>query len=513
MILTIGAKVKDDKDDFYVLDDVLGQGGFGCVYKAHRETDGFVVAVKTLSTSFPTEAALTSFQKEINQTKLIESDNVIKYLYVHDGAIFNDYPPYIIMEYANGGTLKDVINAQKKKGEFFEEKFLISTIKQLSEGMIEISKHIVHRDIKPENILIKDGKLKISDFGLSKISNESTQQLTLKGYGTVEYVAPEGWQGGKNTIQMDIYSMGIVFYELLTLSYPYDVSGARTNDDLRDAHLYEAVKNPTLINPNSPPKLVSTILRMLEKATQNRYKNWEDILSSLESDMIYDKKIGAAVNEALKARNSLDIKTQEEKAASDRKCREKENLIKLVMSQYDAKIFSLIETFCEQFNNDYAKESKFRVVKNKPMFNDRFTYEVLTPSLKKIIIETEVIFAENHQRKIPVDRIFGGSGYRMQSYIPQCNKRNVLAWSQVKDDDGIGFNILLLESKESMYGDWYILTNTNSALVRKRRNEPFGFSIKELPEEIGYLNVTHIYDLDLSGYDDSVILAYLTKHV
>jgi len=469
MILTIGAKITDDVGNYYVLDEVLGQGGFGCVYKAHRENDGFVVAVKTLLSSFPSSEALISFQKEVNQTKFITSDYVIKYLYVHDGTTFNEYPPYIIMEYADGGTLKDLIVSQAKKGLFFENDFLIGIIKQLSEGMKEISKHLVHRDIKPENILVKDGVFKISDFGLSKISTESTQVLTLKGYGTAEYVAPEAWKSEKNTIQMDIYSMGIVYYELLTLSYPYDVNGLNYNDSLRDAHLYTVAKNPTAINPNAPHNLVSTILRMLEKPTQNRYANWEDILASLNSEISNDKRISSAVNEALKARNSIDLREQAEKAALDKKRTEKEDFIKLVCSQYDVKVLEPIKSFAEQFNSNYAGKNPFRVSKKAIMYNDRFSYEILTPSLEKIIIETEVVFAENHKRKIATDRVFGGSGYRFENHVPKCNGCDVLAWSRVKDDNNRGFNILLLKNEDSLYGNWSILTNTNSAFNREKR--------------------------------------------
>lgn len=513
MVLTIGTKIKDDIGAFYVLDEVLGQGGFGCVYKAHREQDGFVVAVKTLLTSFPSNEALVSFQKEINQTKLISSNHVIKYLYVHDGSTYNEYPPYIIMEFAEGGTLKELIIAQVKKGEYFDNDFLISTIKQLSEGMKEISKHLVHRDIKPENILIKDGTLKISDFGLSKISTESTHSLTLKGYGTDEYVAPEAWKYEKNTIQMDIYSMGIVFYELLTLSYPYDVSGINYNDGLRDAHLYNAVKNPSSINTNAPQNLVSTILRMLEKPTQNRYANWDEILTSLNFEVSTDKKISHAVNEALKARNSIDLKEQAERATMDKKRTEKEDFIKLVSSQYDAKVLEPIKNFAEQFNSSYAGKSLFRVSKKAIMYNDRFSYEILTPSMEKIIIETEIVFAENHKRKIATDYVFGGSGYRFENYVPKCNGRDVLAWSRVKDDSNRGFNILLLKDENSMYGNWSILTNTNSVFNMERRLEPFGFSLEELPNEINHINVTHIYNLELSQYDESVLFDFLTKHV
>ena len=156
----------------------------------------------------------------MNQAKLLDSENVIKYLYIHDGNEFPEYPPFIIMEYTDGGTLRDLI--ANRNGQQFEVETLMGYFEQLAHGMKCISEQLVHRDIKPENILNFHGVLKITDFGLSKISGESTKTMTFKGYGTSPYVAPEAWNNDRNTIQMDIYSMGIVFYELATLSYPYE---------------------------------------------------------------------------------------------------------------------------------------------------------------------------------------------------------------------------------------------------------------------------------------------------
>lgn len=118
------------------------------------------------------------------------------------------------------GTLTSLIENQKKTGVQFEKAFLLNVFAQLAEGMREISKFLVHRDIKPDNILICNGKMKISDFGLSKLAGENTRTLTFKGYGSTKYVAPEAWNNDKNTIQMDIYSMGIVFYELAFYLFP-----------------------------------------------------------------------------------------------------------------------------------------------------------------------------------------------------------------------------------------------------------------------------------------------------
>lgn len=513
MIITIGSKIKDNNGDVYVLDNILGKGGFGCVYKAHREKDDYVVAVKILETTFRSKESILSFQKECSQAELISSEYVIKYFYVHDGTVYNEYPPYIIMEYADGGTLADVINNQKKSGHQFELAFIYDAVMQLSEGMKEISKHIVHRDIKPENILIKNGILKIADFGLSKIVDDATNSLTFKGYGTAKYVSPEGWVKGKNTIQMDIYSMGIVFFELATLQYPYTINENADLVEYSNAHLYKAPKNPSAINPSLPQSLVSIIIKMLEKPTQKRFANWDAIISSLSVVPPSTGTLADAVTNALKKRNTIDLKIQAEKAEKERLQKEKEDFCNLVYSQYEATIFDPIENFVDSFNSQYSGERGFKTSNKNFTYKDRFTYEITTPAIEHISIKTEVIFAENFKKQIPVDRIWGDSGYRTINYIPRCKGIDILAWSQVSDLSGKGFNILLLKAKDSIYGDWYILTNTNSGLsYQRRRVEPFGFSLEELPKEINNINTVHIYNLKLSPFDESIIFEYLADH-
>ncbi len=512
MVITTGTKIKDGKQDFYILDQVLGQGGFGCVYKAHREKDGQIFAVKTLLSSFESQDTILSFQKEIAQAKLINSEHVIKYIYIHDGTTYSEFPPYIIMEYANGGTLADVISRQRAKGELFELDFIYDSIRQLSDGMNEISKFIVHRDIKPENILIKDGVLKISDFGLSKISGDRTHTLTFKGYGTAKYVAPEGWNNDKNTIQMDIYSMGIVFYEIATLNYPYSL---KQNPDLlecRNAHLCKTVENPMNFNRSLPQNLIAVILKMMEKPTQKRFNSWESIIASISVNALSNDALGDAVNRALTKRNETDLMIQKQKAEQEKERKERDEYCDLIYSQYESTIFAPIESFMENFNSQYPGDKSFRVNKKGFTYKEKFSYEITTPSIERISIETEIIFTENFKKQVPTDRVFGGSGYRVVNYTPKCQNREVLAWSQVSDSRGKGFNILLLKNKGSLYGDWFILTNTNTAFNRQHRPEPFGFTLKELPDEIVNINVTHIYDLRLSEFKESVLFDYLVEH-
>ena len=211
MLITIGSVLLDGNGNSYTLEKLINSGGFGNVYQARREIDNVIFAVKTLSSDFKSEDRLRSFQNEIRLTENIASPNVIKYEFAHDGTKYPAFPPYIIMEYASKGSLTNILSERKKSGDFFNGEELVHLFNQLASGMQTINSSLVHRDIKPDNILVCDNDLKITDFGLSKISGEDTRTLTFKGYGTLRYIAPEAWNNEQNTIQMDIYSMGKFF--------------------------------------------------------------------------------------------------------------------------------------------------------------------------------------------------------------------------------------------------------------------------------------------------------------
>ncbi|MCD1260570.1 serine/threonine-protein kinase [Paenibacillus athensensis] len=231
-----GMTVFDGSGNEYSVGKILGHGGFGFVYEIQRKQDNMVFALKTLPSDFASIEAYQSFINESQMAMKVSHSNTINYIYVHDGKELSNLPPYIIMEYANQGTLLDMINNQKNTGEFFTNELLKMYFSQLIDGMEHINSVVVHRDIKPDNILVHDGVLKVADFGLSKVSNEHTRQLTFKGIGHIKYMAPERWRQEKNTIQNDIYSMGIVFYELATLRHPYNVKNETDMRQWEDAH-------------------------------------------------------------------------------------------------------------------------------------------------------------------------------------------------------------------------------------------------------------------------------------
>lgn len=520
MILTIKSKIKDNENNIYILDEALGNGGFGTVYKAHKEADKSIVAVKTLLSTFNNKEELLSFQKEIAQTTLVSSPNVIKYYCVHDGTQYESLPPYIIMEYANQGTLRDLIDRQKSTSEMFDLDYLIGLYRQLLNGMKAVNEKLVHRDIKPENILIKDNILKISDFGLSKFVNDATRTLTFKGFGTPKYIAPEAWNNDKNTIQMDIYSMGVIFYELATLDYPYQIDN--NPNCYEDAHLYKVPKNPSDINSELPPNITSIILRMLEKPTQKRFTNWNEIESVLDEMAINSDAHNSILQKALKRRNDEDIRIQEAEAKRKKLEEERKNHCKLIRSQYDSYVFSPIQEFINEFNINYVGNRCFKSIRQIPnersfsyfenqLLEMKFNFEIDTPNGDIISIKTEIIFEENYISRV-MRNDYGRAISVTESRIPEYKGKKILAWSQVSDKKSRGFNLLLVERENELYGDWYILENRNSAFGHERRPEPFGFLLRELPREINCISAMHIYTTKVLELESSYIQNFLAEH-
>lgn len=508
MIITIGSVIRDNQGKTYILDESIGSGGFGSVFKAHCEQDGLIVAVKVLQNSFSSDEIYLTFQKEANRSKLLDSENVIKYLYIHDGKDFSEYPPYIIMEYTDGGTLRNLITNQN--GKQFEIHTLKRIYQQLAHGMKCISEQLVHRDIKPENILNFNGVLKITDFGLSKISGESTKTMTFKNGGTLLYIAPEAWNNDSNTIQMDIYSMGIVFYELATLSYPYTLPAQMDGFHLRDMHLYDPPINPATRNRELPPSIVTMIIKMLEKPTQKRYKNWDEIISVLKADPLPKDDVSDIVNRALSLRNEKDLQRMQQQTAQKKAEEERDNHIRSSYAQYRNTIVLPLKEFAERFNSQYSQDRKITIQESEACHASRFTTTVRLPSGNDITIHGEILFKEDFSR---LEKSLFDEYPRTVNYIPQCQRRDIILWCQVNDKDDLGFNLLLLKNNDSIYGDWYVLESSSNALARTNRPSPFGFKLSELPKEINNINAVHIYNMALTPFSEDKILRFIADRI
>lgn len=509
MILNVGIAVKDTRGNSYLLDEIIGRGAFGYVFKAHREKDNEVFAVKTSLPSFGDSLSAQSFKNEIMAATKVVGANVIHYEYVHDGYTFPEYPPYIIMEYADGGTLKQALEKRKASGKLLTNDELTPIFVQLAEGMRIINQQLVHRDVKPDNILVCNGVLKISDFGLSKVAAEQTRSLSFKGGGTPLYMAPEAWDFSKNTLQMDIYSMGVIFYELASLQYPYSLPKDCTVDDCKAAHLYSSIESLPSRNPNLSPHLVSIINRMLEKSTKRRFSSWDEILQHLKISKAYRSPIDEKINDVVLRMNAIDLERQRKEAAKEQAKKELEEHIKLIQSQIENSVITPIKLFADKVNEMYAGKEKW-TYPDTPGYlysyssrDPSLTWSLTIPPSNRVSIEFEIILEKNHTRTIPTDAVWGMRSVRKEHYCPCYKNKKILAWGKIVNNSNLGYNLLLLDSGE-IYGDWVLMNNKNnfSAFTDKQRPEPFAFNLEEFPDEIDRVQITHLYQTEFIEFNE-----------
>jgi len=505
MIIKSGTKITDGKDE-YVIEELIGEGGFGLVYKAKNTTDNLTYAIKTITPYFADDKKLDAFKNEISMATKISSPNVINYKYTHDGSVFADLPPYIIMDYANQGTLTEFIN-QNRPTNFLENDQLLNIMHQLSTGMKAINNTLVHRDIKPDNILINDSEFLITDFGLSKVAGEKTRTMSFKGYGTLKYIAPEAWGNDNNTIQMDIYSMGIVFFELTTLQHPYKVTNNNDVTLWKDAHLYSSPQNPKIINKNISPTIASLILKMLEKLTSKRFENWDEILSYLQTKG--NIKSNSIIDNLISERVQKDAAIQRKITEREIRSKEINDLCKSVNYQFENSIFSPLKKFISDFNSNYPN-GDIQISRNNGISNT-INSSIVLVSGATISIVLNVVIDEDFIRTTK-DEDYGTNFKRKEIKRPMLNKRNVTAWGRVFTHDKKGFNILLLEKKGEIYGDWVILENTVNPMSRMTRPQPFGFTFSEFEKEIQYVSITHIYNSSISQLDMNKFIELIKQY-
>lgn len=262
--------------DNYRIINILGEGGMGIVYKGFDLKLERYIALKILNQqALRNPQFIERFKREAkNQAKLNHSNIVPVYGFTEDGGTLG-----IVMEYVAGETLEHLIDRKGK----LELAYAIDIINQILVGVSYAhSKGFVHRDLKPSNIIInEDGIAKIMDFGISKSINE-VSGITKTGakLGTVLYMSPEQIKAQEPTLQSDIYSIGITFYEMLSGKTPFE---APTDFHIMEAHLK---KNPVKLSSqfdNIPPMVDSVLAKALSKSTSRRYHSCEEFQAELNN--------------------------------------------------------------------------------------------------------------------------------------------------------------------------------------------------------------------------------------
>ena len=261
-------------DGRYEIQDIIGVGGMAVVYKAYDSIDDRIVAIKVLKEEFlAKEEYRRRFKNESKAIAILSHPNIVK---VYDVS-FGDRLQYIVMEYVEGITLKEYI---EQCGVVNWNEALFFAIQILRALQHAHDKGIVHRDIKPQNIMLLDnGLIKVTDFGIARFSRGETRTITEKAIGSVHYISPEQAKGQHTDEKADIYSMGVVLYEMLTGKLPFD-----GDNDVAIALMQLQVEAKPLrsINPDIPIGFEQIALKAMQKNTRDRYQSIAEMLLDLE---------------------------------------------------------------------------------------------------------------------------------------------------------------------------------------------------------------------------------------
>ncbi|MEB3024487.1 MULTISPECIES: Stk1 family PASTA domain-containing Ser/Thr kinase [unclassified Parvimonas] len=267
----------------YEIIEKVGIGGMAIVYKAKDIYLKRIVAVKVLKEQYLEDREfIKKFVIEAQSVANLNNQNIVKIYdvgqHIENEKTFN----YIVMEYIKGKTLNELIKDNGK----LNSNAVVSISKQIANALDCAHKHhIIHRDIKPHNIIIDENlNVKVTDFGIARIATSSTITYTSSVLGTVHYISPEQAKGKFIDEKSDIYSLGVVMYEMITGRVPFDTDNAV---GIAMQHINEPLVEPIRLVPNMEPWLNAIIVKCMEKDPENRFESAESLIRALE-----DKNVG-----------------------------------------------------------------------------------------------------------------------------------------------------------------------------------------------------------------------------
>ncbi len=261
-------------DGRYEIREIVGVGGMAVVYKAYDNIDDRLVSIKVLKDEFlANEEFRRRFKNESKAIAVLSHPNIVK---VYDVSL-GDKLQYIVMEYVEGITLKEYI---EKQGVIPWKEAVHFTTQILRALQHAHDKGIVHRDIKPQNILLlENGTIKVTDFGIARFSRGETRTMTEAAIGSVHYISPEQARGETTDDKADIYSVGVVLYEMITGRLPFEADSAVS---VAIMQVQNEATPPREINPQIPIGLEQITLHAMEKGTGSRYQSAAEMLLDLD---------------------------------------------------------------------------------------------------------------------------------------------------------------------------------------------------------------------------------------
>ena len=261
-------------DGRYEITELIGIGGMADVYKAVDLADDRTVAVKILKNEYAdNDDFVRRFRNESKAIAVLSHPNIVK---IYDVG-FSDKIQFIVMEYIDGITLKEFMEQQGVLKWKDSVHFIIQILRALQHAH---DRGIVHRDIKPQNIMLfPDGTIKVMDFGIARFAREEGKTISDKAIGSVHYISPEQARGDITDEKSDIYSVGVMLYEMLTGVKPFD---ADTPIAVALMHMQNNARPPRTVNNTIPEGLEAIVLRAMQRDAAKRYQSASEMIKDIE---------------------------------------------------------------------------------------------------------------------------------------------------------------------------------------------------------------------------------------
>ncbi len=305
-------------DGRYDIKQVIGTGGMSIVYKAVDLRSGLTVAIKIMRDELSQNMEFRRrFMTESRAVAMLSHKNIVQ---IFDVSVRDDIQ-YIVMEWVNGITLKEYITAKGRLSEEEALHFMRQALKALAHAH---GKGIVHRDVKPQNImLLENGTIKVTDFGIAKILTSETRTMSEMAIGSVHYISPEQVKGERADERSDLYSAGIMFYEMLTGKVPFD---ADTTVSVALMQMQNEPQPLAEIIPDIKQGLEQIVMKAVEKNPNDRFSSAWEMITAIDSyienpDMVFDYLTPAQRREKREREEAIRRKQRAQREAEERRHR------------------------------------------------------------------------------------------------------------------------------------------------------------------------------------------------
>ncbi len=501
-------------DGRYEIQEIIGVGGMAVVYKAFDNQENRIVAVKILKEEFTSnDEFLRRFKNESKAIAMLSHPNIVK---VYDVS-FGDLIQYIVMEYIEGITLKEFIEREGSLRWKDAVHFTLQILKGLQHAH---DKGIVHRDVKPQNIMVlADGTIKVTDFGIARFARNDQRTITDKAIGSVHYISPEQARGEKTDEKTDIYSVGVMLYEMLTGRLPFQAESAVS---VAIMQLQRDPQLPTEINGSIPQGLEQITMHAMQKIQERRYQSASEILCDLSAfrkdpsvtfaytyfvDDAPTKYVGEAPGENTDVSEEVTVK-------------EKNNIIPILTGVAVALVVALItlaiifvprlfantgaELECPKFigqklsdietNTEYNDNFNFKVEYD---FNNEYeanvVYEQSIPEGQKLKKDAEItLFVSIGESRLNVPDVYGKSESYAITELEKSNGFKVVIVEEASDEVEEGLVIRTEPQRSTVVAEGAtikVFISTGKAEVLVDVPNVIGEPISQAKEKIEDLNL------------------------